>query len=109
MIILSRTQELEDRSDVVATSLPDALRIVAQDDQETEVFIAGGAQVYQAALDQRLVDRMYLTIVHADLKADTFFPEFEAADWSPVSSEEWLPDERNPYRMTFSLLERVRD
>ena len=109
VIVLSREQDVQEPAHAVARSLTDALKIAAQDDLETEVFIAGGAMVYQAALDQRIVNRMYLTIVHADLEADTFFPEFIETDWSPVTSEERLPDARNPYRMTFSLLERVRD
>ena len=35
------------------------------------MFIAGGAQVYAQALP--LADRIYLTLVHAVLEADTFF------------------------------------
>jgi len=74
--------------------------------QETETFIAGGAQVYQEALDRGLVDRMYLTIVHGRVEADTYFPEYEEIDWTTVSNETHLPDDRNSYRMTFCFLER---
>jgi dihydrofolate reductase len=107
VIILSRIHRLQGSADAVASSLSEALKIAAEDDQETETFIAGGAQVYREALDRGLVDRMYLTIVHGEVQADTFFPEYEPAEWTTVSREARAADERNPHRMTFYLLERA--
>jgi len=106
VIVLSRDPESRNSGDATAGSLVEAMKIAAQDKKETETFIAGGAQVYQEALDEGLVDRMYLTIVHGEVEADTFFPEYEKTAWRTVSSEEHPPDDRNPYRMTFRLLER---
>ncbi|MFQ5944387.1 MAG: dihydrofolate reductase [Anaerolineales bacterium] len=107
VIVLSRADQVGGSCDTVASSLSDALQIAAQDIQESETFIAGGAQVYQEALDQALVDRMYLTIVHEQVEADTFFPEYKETDWTRVKREVRLADERNPYHMTFCLLERA--
>jgi dihydrofolate reductase len=106
VIVLSRARVLES-ADAVASSLSEAVQIAAQHDQETETFIAGGAQVYQEALDRALVDRMYLTIIRGQVEADTFFPEYEATEWKTVEREARPADKRNPYRMTFSLLERT--
>jgi len=106
VIVLSRAGVLES-VDAVASSLSEAVQIAAQDGQETETFIAGGAQVYQEAIEGALVDRMYLTIVHGQVEADSFFPTFEAAEWTTVEREVRAADERNPYRMTFRLLERA--
>jgi dihydrofolate reductase len=58
------------------------------------------------ALEQTLVDRMYLTIVHAELEADAFFPKYDEANWTTASNEVLMADDRNPHRMTFRLLER---
>lgn len=108
VVVLSRANRLQESADAVASSLPEALQIASQDGQETETFIAGGAQVYLEALDRALVDRMYLTVVHRQVEADTFFPVFERTEWTTVKRELRLADERNPYAMTFCLLERTR-
>ena len=71
-----------------------------------EVFIGGGAQVYAEALQANLVDRMYLTIVHAEVEADTFFPEYALAEWTIVEEEYLAANESNPHPMTFQVLHR---
>ncbi len=109
MIVLSRADREWESSQAVAQSLPEALRIAAQDPMETETFIAGGAQIYMEALEQTLVDRMYLTIVHAEVEADAFFPKYDEANWITASNEVLLADDRNQHRMTFRLLERRRE
>lgn len=106
VIVLSRDPHARDSGDALASSLAEAMQIAAQDRPETEIFVAGGAQIYKEALDRGIVDRMYLTIVHGRVEADTFFPEYAKMDWTTVSSEERLPDDRNPHRMIFCLLER---
>src|SRR5437899_2014784 len=40
-----------------------------------EVFICGGAQVYEQALP--LCSELYLTLVNREVEGDTFFPPFE--------------------------------
>jgi dihydrofolate reductase len=40
-----------------------------------EIFICGGAQIYQQALP--LCSDLYLTLVKREVKGDTFFPTFE--------------------------------
>ena len=106
MIVLSRDDREWESSQAVAKSLPEALQLAAQDPSETETFIAGGAQIYMEALENSLVDRMYLTIVHARVEADAYFPDYEQEDWITASTQELPADDHNPYRMTFRLLER---
>jgi dihydrofolate reductase len=40
-----------------------------------EVFVIGGAEIYQALLDR--CDTLYATIVKEDFAGDAYFPEFE--------------------------------
>ena len=40
-----------------------------------EPFIIGGGEIYRLALDNNLVNRIYLTRVHKHYEGDTFFPE----------------------------------
>jgi dihydrofolate reductase len=50
-------------------SLEDALEMVKDQD---EVWIIGGAQVYNEALEKNLIDRLCISEVDYDGKADTF-------------------------------------
>jgi dihydrofolate reductase len=106
VIVLSRSGYREGEGVRVATSLREAIQLAAQDLAESETFIGGGAQVYRAALAQELVDRMYLTLVQAEVEADTYFPPYREAEWTVSQTEHRAPDERNPYPMTFTTLVR---
>jgi len=54
---------------------------------ERDVFVIGGAQVYQTALD--LADEMILTEVpDADYEGDTYFPKWDAAQWNIAGTEQ---------------------
>ena len=53
------------------SSLDDALEAFAH---TSRVFIAGGGEVYAAALDR--ADRMELTLVEGDYSGDTYFPPY---------------------------------
>lgn len=106
IIVLSRSGLLGENSIRVASSLNDALQLAEQDLAETETWIAGGAQVYRAALAQDVVDRMHLTLVHAQVEADTYFPPYEQADWEVSAAEHRPADPENPYAVTFTTLER---
>lgn len=50
----------------------------------SDVFIAGGAQVYAAYLG--IADYMMLTYIHRDIEGDTFFPTFDADQWDVVKA-----------------------
>ena len=42
---------------------------------EERVFVIGGGQLYAALLEK--ADELYLTLVHQEVEADTFFPPYE--------------------------------
>ena len=86
---------------LVAHSIEQALEIAAEDD---EVFVAGGAQIYQQLLPR--ADRLYLTSIHEEFEGDTHFPEFEESDWKLISEDSHEPDEKNPYPYSFLIYER---
>jgi len=68
-----------------------------------EIFIIGGGEIYKEALP--LVDRLYLTIVHADKPATVFFPEYTHLFTHEISREEYTDPTTN-LRMTFLTLEK---
>ena len=81
----------------LATSLEAALR---ESSDETEVFIIGGAQIYQYALP--LAHRVYLTQINTDYEADAFFPGLDLEAWQEVSRR---PGQEN-HEVCFVIYER---
>ncbi len=71
-IIVSSTLKSVDGA-VIVRSLKEALQIASG----TEVFIIGGARLYQEALP--LADVLHITRVHIAPDGDTYFPEVEWA------------------------------
>jgi dihydrofolate reductase len=55
--------------------------IEAYKNDERELFIIGGGQVFKEALDKKLVDVMYYTEVQANPDGDVFFPEIDTTYW----------------------------
>ena len=64
----------------------------------------GGSDIYAQAID--VAYRIYLTQVHAEVDADTFFPELDRDSWVEKESSYQPVDDRNQYAFTFGLLER---
>lgn len=87
----------------IASSLGEAVKL-ARDRGESELFLCGGAQIYDRAL--QLADRIYLTEVEAEVDADTFFPEFDEHAWVELNCEAHSAEEKNEYPFTFKLLVR---
>jgi dihydrofolate reductase len=72
---------------------------------QDEAMIIGGAEIYSQALT--LVDRMYLTEVHAEVEGDAFFPEFERSAWQEVAREDFAAEGPNPHNYSFVVYERA--
>ena len=66
-------------------------------------MICGGQRIYEETLP--IADRILLTLVHAEVPGDTWFPEWRHLTWR----ETWRKESADAtYRYTFSVLERVR-
>ena len=92
----------------VALDIDDALsraRDLAAAADVDEVFVIGGAAIYEATLGR--ADRLYLTRVHAEVAGDTHFPDFDVADWREVSRERRPAGDRDDHPYSFVLLERA--
>lgn len=84
------------------SSLNEAL-LHCQDDEE--VFIIGGASVYEEALP--LADRLCLTYIHdTPSDADVFFPEVDLSQWLQTDCETHEHDERHAVDYSFVDYER---
>lgn len=103
-VVVSRRPDLAVPDEVTVAPSLDAALALAEAAGETEVFIAGGGEIYRQALSR--ADRLDLTEVDLDTEGDTFFPEIDEDDWREISNEEHPADERNPHSCRFRVLER---
>lgn len=93
-VVLSRSVTAIEGCDVYA-SLEEALQHCTP---EEDVYIIGGASVYEQALPK--ADRLCLTLVHdTPEKADAFFPDFN--EWKEVWREDHDIDEKHAQRYSF--------
>ena len=91
-VVVTRQRGYRVPGAVVAASLEAAIAACAGDD---EIFVIGGAQLYNAALP--IADRIYLTTVDAELEGDTLMPNIDLTQWHEHSSQAFNADDKNPY------------
>ena len=85
----------------VAGSLAEALAIA--EDLPGEIHICGGERIYAETLALDRPMRLHLTLVHADVPGDTYFPEWRHLAWRETSRRDSADVN---YRYTFYTLER---
>jgi len=69
-----------------------------------ESFIIGGGSVYRQFLP--LANKLYLTLVHKDFEADTFFPIVDTEQWKLIERTDCKPDETNDFSYSFLVYEK---
>jgi dihydrofolate reductase len=83
----------------VSHSVCAALQFAEHFPGSEEIFVIGGAQVYEKSLPH--ADRLYLTLIDTDVPGDTFFPDY--SDFTKEVEHEvvdFIP------RLTFRTFER---
>lgn len=103
-IVLTRDKNYKADGVEVYHSIDKAVERAKQIDDD-EIFIIGGAKIYEQALDY--YDRVYLTRVHSSFEADAFFPELNMNDWQIVEETFHPADDRHNYSFTFFILDRA--
>jgi len=101
-IVVSRNPFFAARDIRPAPSLAGAIGLAGGD---REIYVIGGGEIYALALPA--ADRIELTVVHAEVEGDAFFPEIDEAEWKVVAEETHEADERHAFAFTFRTLERV--
>ena len=103
-IVITRQSGYKAEGCIIVNSVVAALDI-AKNNGDTEPFIIGGGQIYKIALEQNLVDRIYLTKIHHTFDGDTFFPELNS-EWKEINRQDCFSDEKNKYDYSFIVLEK---
>lgn len=78
IVVSSRDVKLEDGA-YLASSFTDAVRLSVTIADVADVFIFGGALIYQQALEQLVAHELLVSVVTGDYQCDTFFPELPDA------------------------------
>ena len=97
-IIITRNKNYFKDGCLIAHSIEDALDLVENDEN---IFILGGAQIYKETIAKGLVDQLDITQVHQEFEADAFFPEIDLNIWEEVKREDYKADEKNKYDYSF--------
>jgi len=96
-IVISRQDNYSVPGCVLVQNLTEAIQVAQQDEQD-EIFVIGGGQVYSESLELEKVDRMYITQVEAVFDdAEVFFPEFDESLWNKIELFKKEKDEKHQY------------
>lgn len=100
MIITDIANEQIDNC-LMAYSIEDA---VDKMDSNNENFIIGGGSIYKQFMP--LANKLYITRVHKDYEADTFFPEISMKEWKLSDKVDIDNDTQNNFKYSYEIYER---
>lgn len=106
-IVVTRQENIipENEDVIVVNSVEEGIRL-AIEAGDPEPFIIGGGQIYNYALANQLVDRMYITQIHHEFEGDTFFPHFNQNRWEKISSVHNEVDHRHEWAFSYDVYEK---
>lgn len=104
-IMLTRQTDFTPEGVLVAHTPAEALALARANLTETaEVVVIGGTAVYHTFLPH--ADRIYLTLIEADIPGDAYFPELNMNEWQAHGRESHPADPQNPYPHQFITYHR---
>jgi dihydrofolate reductase len=91
-IVITRDENYKAEDVTIVHSLKEALN-VAKEKAEEEIFIIGGAQIFEQTI--KVVDKLYLTLVKGNFDGDAYFPDYSA--FSKIVSQQTSRDQNYSY------------
>lgn len=101
-VIVTRQKDYAVAGAIVVHTLDAAIAACGDD---AEIFVIGGAQIFVDAIPR--ADRIYLTLVEADVEGDTKMPAFDLSAWREHSVTNYSADDRNPYNYKLYIYDRA--
>ena len=100
-VVITSDRSLAAEGGAVASSVPHALQIA--EEMPGEICVNGGERIFEEvlALDRHM--RLHLTLIHADVPGDRYFPEWRHLPWRETARREGADAN---FRYTFFTLER---
>ncbi len=87
----------------MAYSINDAINFA---DNEKENFIIGGASIYRQFFP--IVQKLYVTRIHKNFEADTFFPEINQKEWRLTETSPQKENHPEGLKYDFNVYERIK-
>lgn len=103
-IVVSRKKNWFEEGILIVGSIKEAVKFAKKIDEN--VFIIGGGNIYEQTID--IADKLEVTLVKADLEADTFFPKIDMKVWKKTEEIFHEKDEKNQYDFCFQTFERIK-
>ena len=100
-VIITSNNDYQAAGCIIVHSIEQALEATKEND---EIFIIGGALLYQKTLP--LIQRLYVTLIHQHIEGDTFFPELKQEEWQEVERMDHDADS-NSFSYSFIVLDRI--
>ena len=107
-IVVTRQPDWAFEGVASASSLEHALAMAqsnALDTGKNEIMVIGGAELYKQALPY--ANKLYLTVVHADVDGDAYFPKVTDTHWHEENRVRHFVDEQNDYDYSFVEMCRI--
>ncbi len=102
-IVITRKKDWQHKDVTVVHSIQAATE-AAKAYEVKEVFVIGGAQIFNIAFMN--ANRIYLTRIHHQFDGDVFFPEINEGEWELEKATFCKADEKNVYDHTFQVWQR---
>jgi dihydrofolate reductase len=101
-IVLTAQQDFSFEGIEVVHSLEEVLEM----GKKEEIFVIGGAQIYQIFLP--LATKMSLTLVQQEFPhSDAFFPEWQEEEWQETDRTEYIKNTEQPFSFSIIELQRI--
>ncbi|MBC7836718.1 dihydrofolate reductase [Acetobacteraceae bacterium] len=84
-IVITRDENYRPEGAIVTHSIEEAIE-KAKEIEKEEIFIGGGAQIYEQSLPY--TDRLYLTLIDDEKPGDAYFPPYEHLFTKVIADEE---------------------
>jgi dihydrofolate reductase len=102
-IVVSRKKNWFQEGILIVGSIKEAVKFAKKIDEN--IFIIGGGNVYEQTME--IADRLEVTLVKANLEADTYFPKINDKIWKKTEETCHEKDVKNQYDFCFQTYEKV--
>ncbi|MFA8300052.1 MAG: dihydrofolate reductase [Hyphomicrobiales bacterium] len=101
-VIITKNTDFKAEGVTIVHSIEEAVKLCKESE---ETFICGGSYIYKEMLPH--TDRLYLTRIHKNFDAETFFPEIDFSKFNLVSENRVDDDPKADFSYSFQVWERI--
>lgn len=84
-------------------------KAIENNQNDEQLFIIGGAQIYKQVIEKDLADQLDITLVQDTFEADVYFPEIDMMKWKMIRREDLKSDEKNKFDYSFVTFQNVSE